>query len=108
MTDLDSSLGQDHPLYSIDRSNLDRLLAKKTPEEEDIVELARLIIRYEGFPGAKDIQQDTYKTLKFWGLSREVLNQRAKEIWENGYRPRGNMNEEVGSGFDTTTNNEQN
>ena len=108
MRDPESTNEQNHPLYEIDRNNLDRLLAKKSPVDEDIVELARLIIRYEGFPGAKDIKEDSLRILKFWDLSREALNQRAKEIWEKGYRPGSNLDEEVGSGFDTTINSEQN
>ncbi len=92
---------QNHPLYSIDRQNVDRLLAKEAPEDGDIVDLARLLLRYEGFPGASDLQDDMNKTLKLWGLNRDILNSKAREIWENNYRP-GMKNEDVvGSGFDT-------
>ena len=92
---------QNHPLYSIDRDHIDRLLAKDLPEDEDIVELARLFLRYEGFPGASDLQDDMNKTLKFWGITREILNVRARKIWESGFRPGRNTQEAVGSGFDT-------
>ena len=93
---------QNHPLYSIDRDHLDRLLAKETPDDEDLVDLARLLIRYEGFPGAKDIQDDMKKTLKLWGITREILNIRTRKIWEGGFCPGTKQEEVVGSGFDTS------
>ena len=92
---------QNHPLYSIDRDHIDRLMGKEMPEDEDIVELARLLIRYEGFPGARDIQDDMSKALNLWGLTRETLNLKARAIWEGGFRPGRTSNDSVGSGFDT-------
>ena len=92
---------QNHPLYSIDRDHIDRLLAKEKPEDGDIVDLARLFSRYEGFPGALDLQNDMTKALKLWGLSRESLNVRARTIWQGGFRPGRKVDDVVGSGFDT-------
>ena len=92
---------QNHPLYSIDRDHIDRLLAKEEPEDCDIVDLARLFLRYEGFPGALDLQEDMSKALKLWGLSRETLNIKARTIWEAGFRPGRTVDDVVGSGFDT-------
>tara|TARA_B100000700_G_C14518013_1_gene611753 strand:- start:87 stop:389 length:303 start_codon:yes stop_codon:yes gene_type:complete len=91
---------QQHPLYSIDRDLLDGLLAKVNPSDQDFVDLARLFVRYEEFPGAFDIQEDMNKILKSWGISRENLNKRSREIWESGYRPGQKFDETVGSGFD--------
>ena len=95
---------QNHPLYSIDRDIVDRLLAKVSPNEEDLVDLARLFNRYEGFPGAENLQTDMEKALKLWGISRDQLNSKTREIWSNGYRPGQNVEEAVGSGFDTSEN----
>ena len=92
---------QNHPLYSFDRDHIDRLLAKEEPEDCDIVDLARLLLRYEGFPGALDIKEDMSKALKLWGLSRETLNVKARTIWEAGFRPGRTVEDVVGSGFDT-------
>ena len=92
---------QNHPLYSIDREHIDRLLAKENPEDGDIVDLARLFLRYEGFPGALDLQDDMVKTLTLWGFSREALNSKARSIWEAGFRPGQTVDDAVGSGFDT-------
>ena len=91
---------QQHPLYSVDRETVDGLLAKKSPNDTDIVDLSRLILRYEGFPGAFDLQEDMKKTLDFWGISIQTLNKRARDIWESGYKPGSQLDGSVGSGFD--------
>ncbi len=97
---------QNHPLYMVDRDNVNRLLATKNPVEKDFIDIARLLMRYEGFPGANDIQEDMLKTLKLWGLSKEELNSRTKSIWNKGYRPGNDSKEIVGSGFDTSESND--
>ncbi len=94
--------GQNHPLYSIDRNLVNRLMSVNAPNEEDIVELARLFMRYEGFPGAKDLQMDMLKVLKIWGITKEVLNQNSRKIWQEGYKSSTASDEMVGSSFDTT------
>ena len=98
---MDSMKEQNHPLYAIDRDHIDRLLAKDLPEEGDFVDLARLFLRYEGFPGASDLQTDMKKVLHVWGISRATLNEKARKIWESAFRPGRNGEEIVGSGFDT-------
>ena len=70
--------------------------------EEALVDLARLLIRYEGFPGASDLMEDMNKVLNLWGLSRKSLNIKTKKIWEEGYRPGTSVDETVGSSFDTS------
>ena len=70
--------GHSHPLYSIDRDNLNRLLSVNTPNDDDMVEIARLFIRYEDFPGAKDLKMDMLKILQMWGITKEVLNESRK------------------------------
>ena len=76
--------GQNHPLYKTDRDLLNRFISKNDPTEEDLIDLARLFMRYEDFPGAKDIQMDMVKILKFWGISKEDLNKMTREIWAKG------------------------
>ncbi len=98
--------GQNHPLYLVDREHLDRLLATEIPGDQDLIDIARLLMRYEGFPGADDIKMDMLKTLKFWGISKQELNARTKKIWSNGFRPGNDSEENVGSGFDTSDKNE--
>ena len=95
---------QNHPLYQIDRDNLNRLLAKDKPLQEDLIDLARLFIRYQDFPGADDLKSDMSKTLRAWGLERDTLNAKTQKIWTDGYKPGLSGGEDVGSGFDTSDN----
>ena len=96
--------GQNHPLYSMDRDHVNRLLAKEIPSDEDLIDIARLLMRYEGFPGAHDIQLDMLKTLKLWKLTKDDLNCRTRQIWSKGFKPGNDSNEIVGSSFDTSEN----
>jgi len=107
MKELNSGKDQSHPLYLSDRDHLDRMLAKDSPEDKDIVDLARLLLRYQGFPGAADLQADMVKTLALWGISHQDLNDKARELWSNGYRPGKASSEKVGSGFDTAESEEK-
>lgn len=92
---------QAHPLHAIDRDVVDGLLAAATPSDAQLVDAARLLMRYQGFPGAWDIQDDLAKVLRLWGLSREALHARTRAIWAAGFRPAPQAAEAVGSGFDT-------
>jgi hypothetical protein len=96
--------GQCHPLYIQDRQTVDRLLAAREPADADLVDAARLLSRYGGFPGAFDLQSDLERAIRLWGLSREALQARTRSIWQGGYRPGANLGavEPVGSGFDAT------
>tara|TARA_Y100001968_G_C19336230_1_gene707011 strand:- start:852 stop:1160 length:309 start_codon:yes stop_codon:yes gene_type:complete len=95
---------QNHPLYLVDRNHLDRLLSKNSPADDDLIDLARLIIRYDGFPGVEDLKNDIQKILKLWGMTEESLNAKTRQIWGNGYRPGNKIDESIGSGFDTSDN----
>ncbi len=94
---------QNHPLYSTDRENLDRLSAIDSPSPLDFVELARLIIRYKDFNGAEDLNSDMEKILKKWNLNKSELDAITRKIWLNGFRPASFSSvDNVGSGFDTS------
>ncbi len=93
---------QHHPLYGTDRELVDALLATQQPSDGQLVDLGRLLMRYDGFPGALDLQDDLEKTLRLWGLSLRGAQQRCRAIWAGGYRPGAEAQEQaVGSGFDT-------
>ena len=97
------SESQNHPLYSTDRENLDRLCAVETPESTDFVELARLIIRYQDFKGADDLNSDMEKLLKKWSINRDKLEVITRRIWSEGFRFTSHSSpDNVGSGFDTS------
>ena len=94
---------QSHPLQASDQAVVERLLAVSTPAEEHLVDAARLLMRYEGFPGAIDIQENLSKALRLWGLSRDQVHERTRAIWAAGFRPApaAAAEDPVGSGFDT-------
>jgi hypothetical protein len=100
----DGDAGQSHPLYSLDRSTVDRLLAARSPEEADLIDAARLLSRYRGFPGAFDLQDDLRRAIQLWGLSPEDLQARARALWQGGWRvgAKAAGAEPVGSGFDAS------
>ena len=94
---------QNHPLYPTDREHIDRLSARNPPEDIDLVDLARLIVRYQDFEGADDLKVDIKKIMKKWNLNREELETKTRDIWSNGFRPKSSpIAESLGSGFDTT------
>jgi len=94
---------QNHPLYSTDREKIDRLCSIDSPESMDFVELARLLIRYQDFKGAEDLNLDMEKLLQKWGLNRAQLEEATKKIWSEGFRPTSSSSpDNVGSGFDTS------
>ena len=94
---------QNHPLYSTDRENLDRLCSIDSPASVDFIELARLIIRYQDFIGAEDLNSDMEKLLKKWCITRDSLEEITRKIWSEGFRPTSYSSpDNVGSGFDTS------
>ena len=94
---------QNHPLYLTDRANLDRLCVIDSPTSENFVELARLIIRYQDFKGAEDLNSDMEKLLKKWGMNRDKLEAKTRKIWSDGFRHESHLSpDNVGSGFDTS------
>lgn len=98
----DGGSGQSHPLYRLDRDIVDRLLAAEVPGEADLVDAARLLSRYAGFPGAFDLQNDLERAIRLWGLSMAELRARTRALWQGGHRPGSTegKTEPVGSGFD--------
>jgi hypothetical protein len=70
---------QQHPLWSSDRRIVDALLGGE-PTDYNLAELARLRIRYRGFPGARDIQTDLDKILIQWQLTEEELFSKTRQI----------------------------
>lgn len=76
-----------HPQHGKDRQILDRLLqeAKREPVPDWVLaEVARLRIRYMGFPGAPDLQQDLDQVLQDWQINEEELFARTRAIHQRG------------------------
>ena len=93
---------QTHPLHAIDKKIIDKLIIKETPQDFDLINLARLINRYDDFPGEIEMKEDIEKTLKFWDLTRDNLYSMTRNLWSNNFRPSNTTKDLVGSGFDTS------
>ena len=93
---------QTHPLNAIDKKIIDSLITKSKPEDFDFINLARLINRYDNFPGEIEIKEDIKKTLKFWNISEDILFSKTKKLWSNNFRPSSSTKDLIGSGFDTS------
>ena len=70
---------QIHPQEHRDRLIVNDLLNSQA-DDYKLVELARLLIRYQDFPGARKIYQDLNKILATWQLTQEELFVKTREI----------------------------
>ena len=93
---------QTHPLHSTDKKIVDSLISKEIPEDFDLINLARLINRYDDFPGENEMKADIEKTLKFWKITKDNLFLMTQKLWSNNFRPSNTTKDLVGSGFDTS------
>ena len=93
---------QTHPLHATDKKIIDSLITKKSPEDFDFINLARLINRYDNFPGEIELKEDIQKTLKFWKITKDELFSKTRYLWANNYRPSNSDGDLIGSGFDTS------
>ena len=93
---------QTHPLQATDKMIIDSLISKESPEDVDFINLARLINRYEDFPGETEIKEDIKKILKFWKISKDNLFSITQKLWSKNFRPTSTTKDLVGSGFDTS------
>ncbi len=86
---------QQHPQWSNDRQIVNTLLDSQ-PTDYNLAELARLRIRYQNFPGARDIQADLDKVLSQWQLTEATLFEKTRQIHQTAqvYRGRGSQRED--------------
>jgi hypothetical protein len=78
-----SSQDQQHPQEKNDREIINRLLGDK-PTDFSLCELARLRIRYQNFPGAREIQKNLDLLLNQWQLSEAELFSQTRQIHAKG------------------------
>jgi hypothetical protein len=74
---------QQHPQQYRDRQIADRLLQEEA-SPYNLAELARLKIRYTGFPGSRDIQTDLEKVLQKWQLTEDRLFENTRQLHATG------------------------
>lgn len=70
---------QQHPLYNQDRALINSLL-NAAPTDLNLAELARMRIRYNGFPGARDLQADLDQVMQTWNLTEAALFAKTRQI----------------------------
>ncbi len=90
---------QIHPQYKRDRETINEWLKETETKEikeisdRGLAELARLKIRYRGFPGARDIQKDLEEVMAKWDLTEESLYEKTRKIHAKGKVFREEKNE---------------
>jgi hypothetical protein len=91
----ESTKDQQHPQWSADREVVNALLAGDATDH-NLAELARLRIRYQEFPGARDIQADLERVLTRWQLTEAELFNRTQQIHQIAqvYKGRGAKRED--------------
>ncbi len=84
-----------HPLHRRDRIIADDLLIS-SPTDYNLSELARLRIRYNGFPGARDIQTDLDRVLQKWEITEDQLFTKTRRIHAHAplYKGKANKGED--------------
>lgn len=93
----ESGKDQKHPREDRDRLIVDQLLQHSgEPTDFHLVELARLRIRYQDFPGARALQQDLNRAMQQWNLNEEALFERTRAIHIQGlvYKRGSNQQED--------------
>ncbi|MBE9125072.1 MULTISPECIES: DUF3288 family protein [unclassified Coleofasciculus] len=74
---------QQHPQEKRDREIVACLL-QETDSDRNKAELARLRVRYTGFPGAREIQRHLDAVLQRWQLTEEQLFEMTRKIHATG------------------------
>jgi hypothetical protein len=70
---------QKHPLAHIDREIIKKVFVEgKT--DYNLAEVARLKIRYQNFPGVKDIQHDLESILQQWEMTEDELYMETRRL----------------------------
>ncbi len=79
---------QQHPREGQDRLIVERLLQEEM-SDYNLAELARLLIRYNGFPGADSLKELLAQVLQKWNLTEADLFARTRAIHARGgiYKP---------------------
>jgi hypothetical protein len=73
---------QQHPQEKRDGEIVSNLLSGEA-NPYNLAELARLRLRYQNFPGAREIQQHLDSILQKWGLSEDELYEKTRQIHAN-------------------------
>jgi Protein of unknown function (DUF3288) len=95
MPEADSSKEQIHPQEHRDRQTIQQILSGE-PNDYNLAELARLRIRYDGFPGSRTLKAELDKALERWQMSEADLFERTRQIHsqQQVYKGRGSKRDD--------------
>jgi hypothetical protein len=87
---------QKHPQEKKDREVINQLAQGSADDALNLAELARLRIRYQGFPGAVEIKDSLDRLLKKWQLTEAELFAKTRQIHnrERVYQVRSKFQEQ--------------
>ncbi len=71
---------QNHPQEKKDRETISQIMQGTAEDPVGLAELARLRIRYQGFPGAVAIKDSLEQIMKKWSLTEEELFAKTRQI----------------------------
>jgi Protein of unknown function (DUF3288) len=74
---------QQHPQEARDQLIINQLLQAEA-NDLNLAECARLRIRYQGFPGAREIQRDLDLILQKWQLDETTLFEKTRPLHSQG------------------------
>lgn len=96
---------EDAALVREDSARINQLLQIQSPQPLDLVDAARLLMRYQGLPAMESMCQALQGHLARWELDRDGLNAATRSLWASGWRPplNGAASEPVGSGADVNS-----
>jgi Protein of unknown function (DUF3288) len=83
MNNQPSSKLQSHPQEKKDREVINQIAQGNADNPVNLAELARLRIRYQGFPGAVAIKDSLDQLLQKWGLTEAELFAKTRQIHQN-------------------------
>ncbi|PHV61038.1 DUF3288 family protein [Cyanobacterium aponinum] len=75
-------IDQKHPLGHIDREIVKQIFVEGK-NDYNLAEVARLKIRYQNFPGARDIQFDLNSILQQWEMTEDELFTESRKLHQN-------------------------
>lgn len=96
MGDRQIGKSQKHPQEKKDREIINQLVQGNGNDELNLAELARLRIRYQGFPGAADIKDSLDRLLQKWQITEDELFVKTRQIHnrERVYQVRSKFQEQ--------------
>lgn len=91
------------PLDQQDRAIVMAFPTGANPSHQNLIDAARLLLRYEGAQASADLYELITSAIAAWGLDRESLFAKTRALWNSGWQPSASLEPQtsgVGSGAD--------